>query len=148
MHIYHESRYRARKKYYEKEINKEKKRIYMRNRYQRMKNKYQPLPEGLVIKSSMIHGLGLFAERDFSIGENFGMCHFAFGEEKEKKIIRTPLGGFINHSNNPNCAKVSNQYTMWINGQGNFTFLRYNLIALRNIKENEEITLKYSLYEI
>ena len=29
MHIYHKSRYRARKKYYEKEENKEKKRIYM-----------------------------------------------------------------------------------------------------------------------
>ena len=30
MHIYHKSRYRARKKYYDKEENKEKKRIYMR----------------------------------------------------------------------------------------------------------------------
>ena len=30
MHMYHKSRYRARKKYYEKEENKEKKRIYMR----------------------------------------------------------------------------------------------------------------------
>ena len=30
MHMYHKSRYRARKRYYEKEENKEKKRIYMR----------------------------------------------------------------------------------------------------------------------
>ena len=30
MHKYHKSRYRARKKFYEKEENKEKKRIYMR----------------------------------------------------------------------------------------------------------------------
>ena len=37
MHIYHKSRYRARKKYYEKEENKEKKRIYMRERYARKK---------------------------------------------------------------------------------------------------------------
>ena len=29
-HMYHASRYRARKRYYEKEENKEKKRIYMR----------------------------------------------------------------------------------------------------------------------
>ena len=36
MHIYHKSRYRARKKYYEKEENKEKKRIYMRE-YDRKK---------------------------------------------------------------------------------------------------------------
>ena len=37
MHMYHKSRYRARKKYYEKEENKEKKRIYMRERYARKK---------------------------------------------------------------------------------------------------------------
>ena len=39
MHIYHKSRYRARKKYYEKEENKEKKRIYMREYYQKNKEK-------------------------------------------------------------------------------------------------------------
>ena len=33
MHKYTKSRYRARKKYYDKEINKEKKRIYMREDY-------------------------------------------------------------------------------------------------------------------
>ena len=35
--MYHKSRYRARKKYYEKEEKKEKKRIYMRERYARKK---------------------------------------------------------------------------------------------------------------
>ena len=37
MHKYHASRYRARKKYYEKEENKEKKRIYMREYAKRKK---------------------------------------------------------------------------------------------------------------
>ena len=37
MHKYHKSRYRARKKFYEKEENKEKKRIYMREYYARKK---------------------------------------------------------------------------------------------------------------
>ena len=112
------------------------------------KDGYEPLPNGLIVKKSNVHGLGLFAEKDFDIGENFGMCHFSYGSADERKIIRTPLGGFINHSLTPNCVKVSNQHTQWIPGQGNFIFLRYNLIALRNIKENEEITLKYKLYEI
>ena len=35
--MYHKSRYRARKRYYEKEENKEKKRIYMREYYARNK---------------------------------------------------------------------------------------------------------------
>ena len=43
MHRYHESRYRARKKYYEKEENKEKKRVYMRERYAKNKIKNEDL---------------------------------------------------------------------------------------------------------
>ena len=35
MHKYAKSRYRARKKYYDKEENKEKKRVYMREYYKR-----------------------------------------------------------------------------------------------------------------
>ena len=43
MHMYHKSRYRARKKYYEKEENKEKKRVYMRERYAKNKIKNEDL---------------------------------------------------------------------------------------------------------
>ena len=43
MHMYHKSRYQARKRYYEKEENKEKKRIYMRERYAKNKIKNEDL---------------------------------------------------------------------------------------------------------
>ena len=43
MHMYHKSRYRARKRYYEKEENKEKKRIYMREYYARKKIRNEDL---------------------------------------------------------------------------------------------------------
>ena len=43
MHIYHKSRYRARKKYYEKEENKEKKRVYMKEYYVRRKIRNEEL---------------------------------------------------------------------------------------------------------
>ena len=43
MHIYHKSRYRARKKYYEKEENKEKKRIYMKEYYAKKKIRNEDL---------------------------------------------------------------------------------------------------------
>ena len=43
MHRYHESRYRAPKRYYEKEENKEKKRVYMRERYAKNKIKNEDL---------------------------------------------------------------------------------------------------------
>ncbi len=43
MHMYHKSRDRARKKFYEKEENKEKKRSYMRERYAKNKIKNEEL---------------------------------------------------------------------------------------------------------
>ena len=43
MHIYHKSRYRARKKYYEKEENEEKKRVYMKEYYARRKIRNEEL---------------------------------------------------------------------------------------------------------
>ena len=45
-HIYHASRYRARKRYYEKEENKEKKRIYMRE--------YEKRPEVIARKKKQV----------------------------------------------------------------------------------------------
>ena len=35
------------------------------------------------------------------------MTHLQFGEN----IIRTPLGGFLNHSDKPNCEKVKLRFT-------------------------------------
>ena len=63
---------------------------------------YKPLPESVTIKQSGINGLGLFADQDIKQGTNLGTTHI----KMDKDIIRTPLGGFINHSNTPNCVKV------------------------------------------
>ena len=54
MHMYHKSRYRARKKYYEKEENKEKKRIYMREYYARKKVRNEEL--NIVNSEGFING--------------------------------------------------------------------------------------------
>ena len=56
---------------------------------------YKPLPESLTIKQSGINGLGLFADQKIMQSTNLGMSHLELG----KLILRTPLGGFINHSN-------------------------------------------------
>ena len=63
---------------------------------------YKPLPDSLTIKTSKVNGLGLFAKEAIPQATNLGMTHVKIGE----KIIRTPLGGFINHANDPNCVKV------------------------------------------
>ena len=55
---------------------------------------YRPLPDCLTIKSSNIEGLGLFATTDIEKNTVLGISHILY----QKEYIRTPLGGFINHS--------------------------------------------------
>ena len=100
---------------------------------------YKPLPESLTIKQSGINGLGVFAEQDIKQATNLGITHLKIDE----KIIRTPLGGFINHSNTPNCDKVE----LHANGTEPFR-KKWNLITLQDIKKGEEITLRYTFYNV
>ena len=98
---------------------------------------YKPLPESLTIKASGIHDLGLFADQDIKQATNLGMTHFKVGD----KIFRTPLGGFINHSNTPNCEKIE------LHAEEPFT-KKWVLITRQNIKKGEEITLRYTFYTV
>ena len=96
---------------------------------------YKPLPYGLVIADSQINGQGLFATRKLVRGTSLGESHYRIDGE----LIRTPLGGFINHSETPNCQRsqirVKPGYDKW------------NLIVVEDIEEGDELTLKYKLYD-
>ena len=104
---------------------------------------YKPLPDNLRLGFSDIHDIGLFAKEDIPMGTNFGMSHLQF----VKNIIRTPIGGFINHSDEPNCEKVKLTFTVE-EDQPAYDFNRWNLITIKNIKEGEELTLKYTFYKV
>jgi len=104
---------------------------------------YKPLPDNLRLGFSDIHDIGLFAKEDIPMGTNFGMSHLQFG----KNIIRTPIGGFINHSDEPNCEKVKLTFTVE-EDQSAYNFNRWNLITIKDIKEGEELTLKYTFYKV
>jgi len=105
---------------------------------------YKPLPDSLTIKQSGINGLGLFAKQGIAQGTNLGMSHVLVGSG----IIRTPMGGFINHSNDANTVKVE----LKINGEDDpllkIAINKWNLITLKDIKEGEELTLTYTFYKI
>ena len=96
---------------------------------------YKPLPESLTIKQSKVNGLGLFATQGIAQGTNLGRLHIKIDEE----YIRTPLGGFINHANDANCVKVELREDK---------YKRWNLVTVRNIKEGEELTVRYTFYNI
>ena len=100
---------------------------------------YKPLPESLTIKASKVNGLGLFADQDINQATNLGLTHIKLADQ----IIRTPLGGFINHANEPNCAKVE----LHANGQEPF-HKKWNLVTIKDIKKGEEITLRYTFYNV
>jgi len=100
---------------------------------------YKPLPDSLTVKTSKVDGLGLFAKEGIGQGTNLGMSHLKIGE----KIIRTPLGGFINHSSDANCVKVELHMT-----NEKFDYKKWNLVTLQDIKEGEELTVRYTFYNV
>ena len=105
---------------------------------------YKPLPDSVTIKQSGINGLGLFANQKIMHGTNLGMSHLKIGDT----IFRTPLGGFINHSDTPNCLKIELRMTNEdIKGQ-QYSYKKWNLIASQDVKEGEELTVRYTFYKI
>ena len=105
---------------------------------------YKPLPNSLTIKISKVEGLGLFAKEGIAQGTNLGMSHIKIADQ----IIRTPLGGFINHSNNHNCVKVELLMTNEYNPKQKYDYKKWNLVTVRDIKEGEELTTQYTFYKI
>ncbi len=90
---------------------------------------YLPLPSNLTVGSSNIHGVGLFATQDIEPGTDLGISHI-FNADHEDGLIRTPLGGFVNHSDDPNCEYKDN---------GN----NLRLIAVKKMSKGEEVTVSY-----
>ena len=105
---------------------------------------YKPLPDSLTIKQSKVNGLGLFAKASIPQATNLGMTHIRIGE----KILRTPLGGFINHANDPNCVKVELLMTNQDDPQVKFDYKKWNLITIKDINKGGELTLKYTFYKV
>ena len=123
------------------------------------KKNYRPLSHDLFIEESLIDGQGLFASTDIPKGTDLGISHVEIEKDKmsPKELIRTPLGGFINHEplitkviridedtnktvevSGPNCERKKNR------PDGNKT--EYNLVTRKDIKAGEELTLEYNLY--
>ena len=96
---------------------------------------YRPLPEYLTIENSPIQGLGLFSKETINKGVMIGKIHVP-DPNQEGEYIRTPLGGFGNHSEEPNCSKVLMEDGSWW------------IFSNRDIVEGEELTWSYTLYEI
>ena len=105
---------------------------------------YKPLPSSLTIKISKVNGLGLFANEDITQSTNLGMTHLKIGDT----IFRTPLGGFINHSDTPNCDKAELRMPNEDLQGHQYHYKKWNLITGQDIKKGEELTLRYTFYKV
>ena len=133
---------------------------------------YRPLPDCVTIKKSPIEGLGLYATRDIKANTFLGITHI-LDENFENNYIRTPLGGFYNHSNDPTVMRmVSNilptlkfgdpidtkaKAKRFDENDTNRENMYYNLsekpdakymfmVSIKDIKPGEELTANYNLY--
>lgn len=82
---------------------------------------------------SKIEGLGLFTKASIDKGVDLGITHVT--DPITMQIYRTPLGGFINHSDTPNAKIVEIQR------------FRY-LYTLQDLDPLEEITVTYTMYKV
>ena len=133
---------------------------------------YKPLPPQLTIKKSPIEGLGLYALEDIKKNSFIGVTHVR-DEQFENKYIRTPIGGFYNHSNHPNVIRMVSDILPKLKF-GDLADPKKNtreekdkdksldkafyhlqeksdakymfLISVKDIKAGEEITANYNLY--
>ena len=121
---------------------------------------YRPLPKNLTIKDSKIDGLGLFSKTKIKKNSFIGITHVKH-DDFQDMYIRTPLGGFYNHSKNPNVTKISSdtlpKYDFGQNieikikesleDKNNNKLKYFYLVSLKDIEPGEEILAKYTFYE-
>ena len=112
---------------------------------------YKALHPSLTIRQSDIHGLGIFATKNIPAHTILGISHVA--EFKHHRYhcgyIRTPLGGFINHSNDPNCIKIKvDDDGSYSSLEGIVTSETMAIETLKEIIEGEELTVSYTIYSL
>ena len=109
-----------------------------------MIERYRPLPKELRLGFSKIHDIGLFAKEKIKRGRDLGVSHIQLGKE----LYRTPLGGFINHSDKPNCTKSMFRVTNANDVSTKMDYKAWKLFATEDIESGDELTLTYTFYKL
>ena len=104
------------------------------------KEYYRPLPDCVTIEvnaklteSTGRRQLGLYAVQTILDEQIIGLTHIK-DHKYPDGLIRTPLGGFFNHSEDPNCKLLE------FDGE-------LHMMAITDIKIGEELTCTYKTYD-
>ena len=114
--------------------------------------KYKALHPNLTVRDSPIDGLGIFCTKKIPKDTILGISHVEQYASASGRYhcgyVRTPLGGFINHSDTPNCVKVQ------VADDGTYSplpdRLKSSTMAIRtnrDIRTGEELTVSYTIYK-
>ena len=105
---------------------------------------YKALPECVEVKISEGKGHGLYAAIDIPAGSYLGITHLTLATQQieyiKRNYVRTPLGGFINHSETPNCALLRHPRPNKPKELGIVT----HMWAILPIKKGSELTCFYT----
>jgi len=110
---------------------------------------YNPLPKQLELRKSSIHGHGLFAKEHISKNTTLGISH-VYHRLFPDGWIRTPLGGFYNHSENPNCELVDHDMDEGLisfTSTPCFSITSKLLRTIKNISVGTELTCTYTIWQ-
>ena len=102
---------------------------------------YNPLPDSIELSKSSIHGYGLFAKTCIVKGTILGISH-VYHDLFPDGWIRTPLGGYYNHSETPNCELITNNMD-----EGFLTEIKL-LQTIKDIKKGTELTCTYTIWKM
>ena len=102
------------------------------SKFEKLKT-FEPLPKSVTIKKSTIHGIGLFSTEKISSNTELGITHIK-DERFSHGYIRTPLGGFFNHSKQPNCEAIYD---------GDYI----KLVTINDVNFDEELTIDYTKHD-
>jgi hypothetical protein len=115
-----------------------------------IKHSWHPLPPFLKVRDSKIHGQGLFTKKALYKGHDLGLSHLQVHpvHRLHNNLLRSPLGGYINHSCKPNC-KLETKYQIVdiLDTYGKIVYIEqisYHLVTIVNVKRGEELTLDYA----
>ena len=99
---------------------------------------YKPLPDFLEVGKSTIEGYGIFANKDIDKDIDLGMSHIKV--PIIQGYVRTPIGGFLNHSDKSNCELILE--LDWDD------YKTYNVYTTNKIYKGEELTLNYHIDDL
>lgn len=92
---------------------------------------FSPLPNTVFLARSRVHGWGIFSKYSMDENTHVGVSHIP-DNRFENGHIRTPVGGFINESEEPNC------FLEWDNNQK-----WWEIVTGEVIMPGDELFLKY-----